>query len=389
MATKRPTALHDVAVVGAFNTRQARLLPDETSLSITLDAIRGALADAGLAPHDVNGVNVNVGLASNVTAFHMAHMLGGQPSWMGAARMGVPAVLEAASAIGAGLCDTVVLAAGQAGAYSEREKVAPWTRPQNEFVECWGLYTAAEFALIARRHMHLYGTKPEHLAEVAATIRNHGHINPDAVYYERGPFTPQDILDSRMVADPYHLLDCAMTSEGGAGLILTTVERARDLPGPHAYVLGGAMERMGPSYVMAPVWDRYGMVGRTSARKAFAMAGITPHDVDVCEFYDPFSFEIIRQFEAFEFCPQGEGGPFVMDGRIHLDGDFPVCTNGGTMSFSHAGLAQMLQKVIAGTDQVRGRMGPLQAPDVKVAMCTNGGAAALFAEVLLLGNEPA
>ena len=384
-----PNPMHQVAIVGAYNTEQARVLPGKSSLDVTVDAIRGALADAGLSAGDVNGVNANVGLGAQFTAFHVNYLLGGNPSWMGTQRPGVPAVLEAASAIGAGLCDTVLLAAGQTGRYAERDKTAPWTRPSNEFVECWGLYTAAEFALIARRHMHEYGTQPEQLAEVAATIRNHGHANPEAVYYQRGPFTPQDILDSRMVADPYHLLDCAMTSEGGTAVVLTTVERAQELPGPHAYILGGAMERMGPSYVMAPVWGKYGAVGRQSSRTAFAMAGLTPQDVDVCEFYDPFSFELIRQFEAFEFCGEGEGGPFVTDGRIHLDGQFPLCTNGGTMSFSHPGVAQMLQKVVAGTDQIRGRMGPVQVPDVDVAMCTNGGAAALFMEVLLLGRERA
>jgi len=382
-------SMHDVAIVGAYNTPQARVLPDKSSLDVTVDAIRGALADAGLQAADINGVNANVGLGAQFTAFHINYLLGGNPSWMGTQRPGVPAVLEAASAIGAGMCDTVVLAAGQTGTYAERAKTAPWTRPANEFVECWGLYTAAEFALIARRHMYEYGTTPEQLAEVAATIRNHGHTNPEAVYHGRGPFTRDDILNSRMIADPYHLLDCAMTSEGGAALILTTVERAKELPGPHAYILGGAMERMGPSYVMAPVWEKYGYVGRRSARTAFAMAGLTPQDVDVCEFYDPFSFELIRQFEAFEFCGEGEGGPFVMDGRIHLDGQFPLVTNGGTMSFSHPGVAQMLQKVISGADQIRGRMGPVQVPDVGVAMCTNGGAAALFMEVLLLGREAA
>ena len=101
--------------------------------------------------------------------------------------------------------------------YTEREATAPWTRPANEFVVGFGMFTAAEFALIARRHMHVYGTTPESLATVAATIRNNGHVNPEAVYYGRGPFTPEDILASRMVADPFHLLDCAMTSEGGCG----------------------------------------------------------------------------------------------------------------------------------------------------------------------------
>ncbi len=382
------TPLHRVAIVGAYNTVQARRLNDHTSVGIVLDAIRGALADAGLRVSDVDGINASAGVPPHHVSTQFVHTLGGRPSWVGSAMIGVMGVLEAAAAIASGLCEVVVLAAGQAGAYADREKTAPWTRPGNEFVECWGLYTAAEFALMARRHMHLYGTRPEHLAEVAATIRTHGSRNPNACYAGIGVVTPADVLNSRMVADPFHLLDCAMTSEGGAGLVLTTVERARELPSAPVYLLGGGMERLGHAYVTAPVWDRYGMVGQDASRRAYAMAGLGPDAVDVCEFYDPFSFEIIRQFEAFGFCPVGEGGPFIMDGRIGLAGQYPICTDGGTMAHSHPGSAQFLQKVVEGTIQVQGRGGARQVPDVNVAMVTNGGAAALFMDVLLLGKAP-
>ncbi|MCY4616830.1 MAG: thiolase family protein [Chloroflexi bacterium] len=379
--------LHQVAIVGAYNTVQARHLPDETSFSITLDAVRGALADAGIAAADVDGLNITTGTGGgSQNQRDWVHQFGGRPMWMGAQSTGIPAVLEAASAIAAGYCHTVVLANGQAGAYTERASTAPWTRPSNEFVECWGLYTAAEFALIAQRHMHLYGTKPEHLAEVASAVRTHGGMNPDAVYSNR-VITPEDVLNSPMIADPFRLLDCAMTGEGGAGLVLTTVERARDLDAEPVYVLGGGLDHRGPSYVMAPLWDVAGDVGRFAAEQAFAACGLGPSDVDVCEFYDPFSFEIIRQFEAYGFCGPGEGGPFVMDGRVRVGGEYPICTDGGTMSFSHPGTAQLLQKVIAGTKQLRGTEGPRQVEDARVAMVSNGGAGALFTDVVLLGNE--
>jgi acetyl-CoA acetyltransferase len=379
------TPLHEVAIVGAYNTRQARRLEGETDLRLTLDAVRGALAAAGLEADDVDGVNVQSPIWG-LNAQQTVHQLGGRPSWTGSQMMGIAAVLEAAAAIATGQCETAVIASGQAGVYEDRRATAPWTRPSNEFVECWGLYTAAEFALIARRHMHLYGTKPEHLAEVAAAIRSNGARNPEAVYYGR-EVTPNDVLSSRMIADPFHLLDCSTTSEGGAAVVLTTAARARDLDVRPVYFLGGALERQGQAYVTAPVWDRYGWSGREAARKAFAQAGITPRDVDVCEFYDPFSFEVIRQFEAYGFCEEGEGEPFIMDGRIRLGGDYPVATNGGLLSYSHAGVAQLLQKVISATHQLQGRMGDLQVPNAKVAMATNGGAGALFTDVLLLGSE--
>jgi acetyl-CoA acetyltransferase len=226
--------LHDVAIVGAYHTRQAKVLAAR-ELDVVLDAIRGALAAANLSPAEVDGLNVRSSVW-RLNPREAAAWFGGRPVWTGSA-LGIEGVIEAALAIATGQCETVVIADAQAGEYTDRESTSPWTRPTNEFVACWGLYTAAEFALIARRHMRLFGTKPEALAEVAATIR--------------------------MVADPYHLLDCAINSEGGVGLVLTAAERA------------------------------------------FAQCGLAPADVDVCEFYDPFSFELIRQLEAFGFCKEG------------------------------------------------------------------------------------
>jgi acetyl-CoA acetyltransferase len=386
MARRNP--LHDVAIVGAYNTRQARVL-EQNETDVLLDAMRGALRSAGLAFADVDGVNVT----SSVRRWNpreVVQLLGGRPCWTGV-EIGIPAVMEAAFAIAAGLATTALVATAQAAEYTERELTAPWTRPSNEFVECWGLYTAAEFALIARRHMHLYGTKPEALAEVAATIRTHGARNPEAVHYQPGQVvTPADVLASRMVADPFHLLDCAITSEGGAGLVLTSAERARDLDVTPIFLLGGGLDRQGMSYVGPPVWDRYGDVGGRAARLAFAQAGLAPADVDVAELYDPFSFEVIRQLEAMGFCKPGEGGEFVRGGRIAVGGALPVATNGGLLSFSHAGLAQLIQKPIAAVQQLRGELpAQLTVPGAEVALASNGGAGALFCDVLLLGREPA
>jgi acetyl-CoA acetyltransferase len=379
--------LHDVAIVGAYNTRQARVI-DVPETDLVLDAMRGAVASSGgLGFADVDGVNVTSSVR-RLNAREAVALLGGRPCWTGA-DIGIPAVVEGALAIAAGLADVVLIATAQAREYTERELTAPWTRPGNEFVECFGLYTAAEFALIARRHMHLYGTRPESLAEVAAAIRTHGARNPEAVMFGR-EVSPADVLASRMVADPFHLLDCAITSEGGCGLVLARGDRARDLDVEPIWLLGAGEDRQGMAYVGPPVWDRCGRVGRRAAGKAFAQAGLSPADVDVAELYDPFSFEVIRQLEAFGFCAEGEGGDFVMDGRIRVGGELPVATNGGVLSFSHAGVAQLLQKVIAAVQQLRGELPPaLSVPGAEVALATNGGAGALFCDVLLLGRSPA
>jgi acetyl-CoA acetyltransferase len=132
--------------------------------------------------------------------------------------------------------------------------------------------------------------------------------------------------------------------------------------------------------------ERLGYVGREAARAAFHMAGLGIEDVSCCELYDPFSFEIIRQLEAFGFCPEGEGGPFVMDGHVDPGGRFPVTTDGGTLSFSHGGgNVQMLQRVIRGVHQIQGRCRSNQVENADVVLCSNGGAGAFFNDVLLLG----
>jgi len=381
----------DVAIVGVFNTTQARALPGHDSVSISIEGALGALGDAGLETTDVDAV---IGERSGELAYELR--LG--PCRRSLNGLGIPAVLEAASLLATGQSQVVLVVGGSAGVYTERASTAPWTRPTNEFVVGYGMFTAVEFALMAKRHMLSFGTTPEQLATVAATIRNNGHANPEAVYFGRGPYKPEDILASRPISEPFHLLDCSTTSEGGCGLVLAAADRAADLAQAPAWILGGGSDAYGPAYQHAPIWDFMGKsksgdgipagyVGRRAARAAFTTAGLCPDDVDVCEFYDPFSFEIIRQFEAFGFCPDGEGGPFVMDGAIGPGGRFPVTTDGGTMSFAHPGNStQMLQRVIRGVQQVRGSCATAQVPSAEVAMCSNAGSGALFNDVLLVGS---
>ena len=382
--------LHEVVIVGAHNTRQAKVLEGHDSRSISLEAALGALSDAGLGPLDIDGVVGPLG-----SDFIHQHRIG--PVWRSLSPLGIPAVLEGAMAIACGLATTVLITTGEAGSHRHRSSTAPWTRPTNEFVAPFGMFTAAEFALMARRHMHLYGTTAESMAHVAAVIRNNGHAHPDAVFRGRGPFSAADVLASRMVADPFHLLDCAMASEGGAALVLTTADRAAGSPRRAVHILGGGTDHFGPAYQNPPVWESggrrrsdltVGTVGRRASELAFAASGLAPGDVDVCEFYDPFSFEIIRQFEAFGFCPVGDGGDFVMSGVIEPGGRFPITTDGGTMSFSHGGAAvQLLQRVIRGVQQLRGECSTMQVPGAEVALCTGGGSGAMFTDVLLLGTE--
>jgi acetyl-CoA acetyltransferase len=378
----------NVAIVGVHNTAQARYLEGHDSESIAMEGAFGALRDAGIDARQVDAV---VGSISQ----EMVLSFGLGPCARVPNSLGIPAVLQAAQMIASGQARVVLMGAGGAAIYTDRSATAPWTRPANEMVVGYGLFTAAEFALMARRHMLTYGTTPRQLAVAAAAIRNNAHVNPQAVYHGRGPFTPEDILDSRMVADPFHLLDCSTTTEGGCGLVLVHTDLLADVAGSPVWILGGGSDSFGPAYQIAPVWEMTGRtdepagrVGARAARDSYRQAGIGPDDVDVAELYDPFSFEIIRQMEVLGFCGEGEGGPFVEAGSTGPDGRIPVTTDGGTMAFSHPGInAQQLQRVIRGVQQLRGTCPTRQVAGAEVAICSNGGSGALFTDVLLLGAD--
>lgn len=381
----------DVAIAGVFNTRQARVLEGWDSLGIATEAVLGVLDQVGLPANRVDGV---FGQFSS----ELVYDLGMGPTHVSSPGMGgIPAILDAAQAIAAGQVTAAIISGGGAGVYTERSSVAPWTRISNEFVIPFGMYTALEFALIARRHMHEFGTTPEMMATAAATIRNNGHVNPEACYHGRGPFTAEDVLASRMIADPFHLLDCSMTAEGGAALLLTSADLAADLDTTPVWILGGGVDHTGPSYMHPPSFDVVGSaadavpngwVGRRAAETTFSMAGLSPTDVDVAELYDPFSFEIIRQLEAFGFCGEGDGGHFVLDGEVAPDGSLPITTDGGLMSFSHGGQSvQLLQRVIRAAQQIQGACRTTQIEGAEVALASNGGAGAFFSDVILLGKE--
>ncbi len=378
----------DVVIVAAYNTEQARVLEGHNSFTISLDAARGVIAQSGIDPTTIDGVY-------SKTAPQLIYALGLGPVWNANNPGGITGVLHAASVVAAGLCETVLVADGEAGRYTERESTAPWTRPSNEFVAPFGLYTASEFALIARRHMHRHGTTSEQMAAVAARIRNNGNINPDAIYYGRGPFTVDDILASRMIADPFHLLDCAMTSEGGCALIVTTAERAKDLPGTPVYVLGGGLDHMGPSYQHAPSWDLgsrssdipNGYVGRRAARTSFAMAGLTPADVDVAE----LSTRSRSRSSASSRLSASAVTVRAVSGSSRTSPGRPAAAHDDRRRTDvlqpRRRIVQLTQRIARGVHQLQGVCETNQVDDAQVVLCSNGGAGAFFTDVLLLGSE--
>lgn len=370
--------LRDVVIAGVYASQQARLIEDRTPMQLAIEVIRGALDDAGMAMDEVDGIAVDWpgpgGAPGDFGSW--ARYFGGSLNWIGESLFstaGVRGLAQAAAAIATGQCDTIVMGGGMAGTEARKRFATVSAGSAREFFDCWGAYVAPAFALIAQRHMHEFGTRPEHLAEVAATIRNNGSLNPEAVMFGKGPYSIEDVLSSPMISTPFHLLDICLVAQGGAGMVLTSRERARDLPGKSVSILGIAQEIHDGIYVHPPVYRADGRLGKNALERAFGMAGLAPADVDVFCLYDPNSFEIIRQLELLGLCSEGEGGPFVAEGSIRRDGPHPVNPEGGCLSYSWNGVQQMTLKIVECVRQLRGDAGNRQIQGASIALATVGG----------------
>jgi acetyl-CoA acetyltransferase len=373
-------------VVGVHATEQALSLPHRDAMDLALEAVAGAIADAGLAPSDVDGAQVDWPGPGGVPGegSSWARLLG-DLRWTSDAMLdnaGSRGLLKAAAAVSAGLADTVVV--GGCRLVSRGSGPVGAGVPV-EFADVWGSYVVAQFALVAARHMHQFGTTPRQLAEVAATIRNNGSTNPEAMMYGRGPYTVEDVLASRLVATPFHLLDCCIVGEGGGAFVVTTAERARDLPRTPVAILGGGMEYHQAAYANPALYHEVGMIGRDAAARAFGTAGVGPAEVDVFSLYDPNSFEVIRQLEALGVCDEGEGGPLVESGAIAVDGKYPVNPDGGCLSYAWNGTQQMTLKVVEAVRQLRGSA-VHQVAGAEVAAVGNAGSGAQHYEMSVLGR---
>jgi acetyl-CoA acetyltransferase len=390
MSAATKNLLQDVAVVGVGRTKMARRL-ESTTLSACLEAAKNALDDAGLGFDDVDAIAGRWpgpgGTVFLPGSSDWSKLLGIPLRWIGDTYpQGVPAILDAAAAIVTGQCETVLIVGGQASALGG-SSVASYTRPDNEFVSCWGSITQAQFALVAQVYLSRYKTDRSKLAQLAATIRNSGSVNPDAVMFNRGEYSAADVLESPYIASPLHLLEVCLATEGAAAVVLTSKERARDLRHPPVTVLGGACEWYRQQYVDPPRFDDIGLIGRDSGERAFAMAGLTPRDVDVLELYDINIFEVVRQLEAMGFCGPGEGTDFALERGIASNGELPINTDGGLLSFAHIGWGAPTLKVVEAVQQLRGLARAGQVHNARTALVTGAGSGAQYFNVLLLGRD--
>ena len=379
-----------IAISGVYE-HPTRWAPERTPWQIMAESARGALKDAGLRISDVDGLfaaGMDMGPMGVVT---LAEHLNLKPDFLDGTNIGgssfVSHVTHAASAIHAGLCEVALILYGSTAA-SRAMAIGTGGRmgfdPAGAFEAPYGLTTVGSYALVARRHMELYGTTPEQLAEVAVTMRRHAALNPNAKMQR--PITVRDVLESRIISDPLHLLDCCIISDGGGAVVVTRLERARDLAKLPVVVLGCG-EAVAHQEVGSPELLR--IAAHQSAARALQMAQVSLSDVDVAAIYDSFTITVLVTLEAIGFCKPGEGGSFVEGGRIGLGGELPVNPDGGGLSSNHPGMRGIFL-VIEAVRQLRGECGPRQVASAELALVHGTGGvlgSRHSGATLLLGRE--
>jgi len=348
--------------------------------ALQLRAAVAALDDAGLKGRDIDGILAfpNVGKceafaaslgSANLRFAAIIHMGGAAP---------VASLRLAAMAVATGAATHVLIPAGWNG-YSGARVRQTVTTDRNSIpggAIAWDYYLPQGltvppqwYALMARRHMHEYGTTHEQMGAVAIAMRRHAQLNPAALMHGKS-LTMADYLASPMLADPYRVNDCCLETDGAAACIVTTVERARDLGKPPVYIMGAAAGQPYPADEITNRKDFHRTGLSIAAPEAFRMAGVTPADADFAQIYDCFTFEVIQQIEEAGFCARGEGGPFVENGAIELGGRLPVNTHGGLLSEAHSlGIGHIVEAV----KQLRGSAGARQVADAEVGVVTGWG----------------
>lgn len=355
--------------------------PGWTTMELLARATRTALDDAGLQLSDIDGLCCS-------TFYHFfptltaAEYLGIRPKWSNSDMVGGSSfqsyILQAAAAIHAGLCSTVLIAYGSI-AKSSRDIAGLLETPLFDRMVQAPLPITG-YALAAARHMHLFGTTRRQLAEVAVSAREWAILNPDAP--SLSSLDLDEVASAATIVDPFSRYDCCLVSDGGGALIVTSTERARDLKQPLAVVLGGGAAHWHREISQMP--DLTVTAATESGERAYAMAGVTPADVDVLQLYDAFTINPILFLEDLGFCPKGEGGRFVESGNIRPGGALPVNTNGGGLSFVHPGMYGLFGLAEA-VIQIRGHGQARQVEGVEIALSHGNGGTLSHQATTILG----
>ncbi len=374
--------LNDQAcIVGVGETDYCRKPGSGMSqLGLQLKAAVRAIEEAGLRPAEIDGILPfpNLGRAEefaanlgceNLRFAATIHMGGAAPA---------ASLQAAAAAVTTEMARHVLLPAGWNGYSGSRVRQTvsqdlgsiPGGAIARDYYLPFGFTAPPQwYSVIARRHMHEFGTKPEQLGAIAVTMRRHAQLNPRAVMHGK-PMTLDDYLASPMLADPYRFFDCCLETDGAAAVVVTTAERARDLATRPIAIVSGACGQPYPADEITNRKDIFRTGLTNAAPEAFRKAGITPDDVDFAMIYDCFTFEVLQQLEEVGFCKRGEGGSFVEGGRIELGGELPVNTHGGLLSEAHVlGMSHIVEAV----RQLRGEAEGRQVENAEIGVVTGWG----------------
>ena len=363
-------------IAGAYE-HPTRKAPDKTVAQLHAECAQGALADAGLSLHDVDGYFC-AGDAPGLGALSMADYMGLQCRHVDSTDTGGSSYLlhvsHAAQAIAAGKCNValITLAGRPRSESSSGTQPRNWGQnvPDEPFELPYGVVTVNNYALVAARHMHDWGTTSEQLAWIKVAASHHAQHNPNAML--RDVVTVADVLASPMISDPLHRLDCCVVSDGGGALIVTRPEIAKSLKRPIIHVRGAGEALKGPrggrvdlSY-SAAAW---------SGKTAFEEAGLMPADIQYASIYDSFTITVLMQLEDLGFCKKGEGGRFVADGNLISGvGKLPFNTDGGGLCNNHPSNRGGMTKVIEAVRQLRGEAHPqVQVKNCGIALAQGMG----------------
>jgi acetyl-CoA acetyltransferase len=382
-----------IVIAGIGETEQGKI-PDKSSFHFLSLASKLAIEDAGIKKSDVDGLVTAFSLVEH-TFMHcttFADYFGMRPRFFSSVAVGgataVWMVAEAAMAIASGQAEVVLCVRGDntlSGISSSGMVALIREMCHAEFEVPYGLTTPGGYALAAQRYLHDFGATREHLAAVAVTMRKHAALKENAMNKE--PLTVEEVINSRVIAEPLTKYDCSIISDGGAAFIVTTEAKAKELgiKNPLAYLWG-----MGQGYshqyltTLRDLNQIYNAID-SSGQRAFQTAGIGPKDVDVAFLYDCFTITVLLELEGLGFVPKGEGGPFALEGRMEIGKDLPVNTHGGLLSQAHLGA---MHHVVEATLQLRGAAGPRQVKDAEVALVHGNGGIVSAHSTVVLGKEP-
>jgi acetyl-CoA acetyltransferase len=375
---------NSIAIVGVDESDEIGTLPNVSQLSLHLQAVHNAVADAGLKVSDIDGIFT----AGQHSPALLGEALGIAPRYVDGTSVGgcsfIIMVGHALLALHHGLCDVAVVSHGESGRSGTGVTRARDTSLSGQFEMPYGFGGAPTyFGMITTRHMHDYGTTLAQWADVAVSTRAWAGLNPKAKF--RDPITVQDVLDSRPLFYPFNLLNICLVTDAGGAVVLTRADRAKDCAKKPVYVRGAGE---GTDHVMVTNMADLPLSRATtiSGNKAFEMAGVTHGDFDHIMLYDAFSSGPPIMLESLGFCEPGEGVTFFEDGKSTPGGTLPINTNGGGLSYTHSGMYGIFP-IIEAVRQQRGECGDRQVPGAKLSLVNGMGGMLSAAGTIILSHE--